>query len=139
VFRELRPDGLCWSRLVDARIQILTCLIQSEFYRDLRAKELAHLVNLSPSRLRHLFKHDTGQTLAQYLMYTRMTHARLLLETTHLSVKEAMNQVGISDCSHFTRDFKKLYGVSPTRCRQQKSLVTTDLAVKYLIAALAKK
>jgi AraC-like DNA-binding protein len=124
---------------VDVRIQILTSLIQCDFCRDLRLDELAHLVNLSPSRLRHLFKHDTGQTLAQYLMYTRMQHARVLLETTHLSVKEAMNQVGIGDCSHFARDFKKLYGVSPTSCRQQRSLVTTDVAVKYLIAALAKK
>jgi AraC-like DNA-binding protein len=68
-----------------------------------------------------------------------MQHARVLLETTHLRVKEAMNQVGISDSSHFARDFKKLYGISPTSYRHQRSQLMTERAVKYLIAALAKK
>jgi AraC-like DNA-binding protein len=107
-------------KLVDVRIQILTRLIQSELHRDLRLEELAHSVNLSPSRLRHLFKHDTGQTLAQYVMCERLNRAQLLLRTTHLSVKEVMNQVGIGDPSHFARDFKKRFGISPTNCRQQK-------------------
>ena len=124
---------------MDVRIQILTSLIQREFYRDFHTEGLAHVVNLSPSRLRHLFKHDTGQTLGQYLTCTRMQHARVLLETTHLRVKEVMNQVGISDCSHFARDFKKLYGLSPARYRQQRSQLTTEHAVKYLIAASAQK
>ena len=105
-------------KLVDVRIQILTRLIQSEFRRNLCLEELAGSVNLSPSRLRHLFKHDTGQTLGQYVMCQRMNRARLLLRTTHFSVKEVMNQVGISDPSHFARDFKKCFGVSPTSCRE---------------------
>jgi AraC-like DNA-binding protein len=109
-------------KLVDVRIQILTRLIQSELHRDLCLEELAHSVNLSSSRLRHLFKHDTGQTLAQYVMCQRMNRARLLLGTTHLSVKEVMNQVGIGDPSHFARDFKKRFGISPTSCRQHKAL-----------------
>ncbi len=122
---------------MDARIQILTSLIRSEFYRDLHLEALAHLVNLSPSRLRHLFKHDTGQTLAQYLLSTRIQHARLLLETTHLTVKEAMNRVGINDSSHFARDFKKRFGISPSSCRQQRLFSSTE--TQYFVATKANK
>jgi len=105
---------------MDVRIQFLTSHIQNEFHRDLHLEEQAHLVNLSPSRLQHLFKNQTGQTLAQYVLGRRLQQARVLLETTELRVKEVMNKVGISDDSHFTRDFKKRFGLSPTGYRQKK-------------------
>jgi AraC-like DNA-binding protein len=46
-----------------------------------------------------------------------MEHAKRLLETTFLSVKQVMTEVGATDESHFVRDFKAHYGVSPTRFR----------------------
>jgi AraC-like DNA-binding protein len=46
-----------------------------------------------------------------------MERAKILLETTFLSVKEIMTEVGVSDESHFVRDFKSVYGVSPARFR----------------------
>ena len=44
-----------------------------------------------------------------------MEKARYLLETSLLSVKEITHSVGLNDESHFVRDFKKAYGVPPTR------------------------
>jgi hypothetical protein len=38
--------------------------------------------------------------------------AKELLETTFLSVKEVIAAVGISDLSHFVRDYKERYGES---------------------------
>ena len=51
-------------------------------------------MNLSGSRLRHLFKAEMDQTPAQYLKAIRMREAAMLLRTTFLSVKEIMNRVG---------------------------------------------
>jgi hypothetical protein len=46
-----------------------------------------------------------------------MERAGDLLETSFLSVKEIAHAVGLNDESHFVRDFKTIYGVTPTRYR----------------------
>ena len=38
-----------------------------------------------------------------------------LLTSQFLSVKEVMNLVGISNHSHFTKDFKNAHGISPSK------------------------
>ena len=50
-----------------------------------------------------------------------MKEAAVLLSTTFLSVKEIMARVGFSDESHFVRDFKKIYGMTPTEYRKSKA------------------
>ena len=80
--------------------------------------DLAKAVNLSPWRLCHIFKSETNVAPLQYLKALRMEHAKRLLETTFLSVKQVMTEVGVRDESHFARDFKATYGVSPTTFRQ---------------------
>lgn len=81
--------------------------------------EIARSVNLSASRLQHLFKAHINMTPAQYLKSLRISQAKELLETTPLSVKEIRARLGITDESHFVRDFKKAYGVSPLKYRVQ--------------------
>ena len=90
--------------------------------RGVDLRELARSLNLSGSRLRHLFKAETGVSLMQYLRATRMEQARTLIETTFLSVKQVRAGVGLNDESHFTRDFKRVFGRSP---RQHRAHVLT--------------
>ena len=102
---------------MDRRIQIVSAAIETDFRRAWDSEELARLVNLSTSRLRHLFKAEMGKTPAQYLKSIRMREAHTLLLTTFLSVKEIMNRVGIADESHFGHEFKKRYGLAPLKYR----------------------
>jgi AraC-like DNA-binding protein len=99
--------------------KILTArsIIETQFGRQLKLSELAAAVNLSPSRFSHLFKAKTGNTFAQYLMRVRMLEARSLLQGSHLTVKEVMHKVGITDASYFTHAFRSEHGLTPSRCR----------------------
>lgn len=83
--------------------------------------DLAHSVNLSPSRLRSLFKAETGMTPGQYHRDLRMQLIRDLVDNTFLSVKEIMERVGINDRSHFFRAFKRAYGLTPAQHRASSS------------------
>ena len=76
------------------------------------------LVNLSPSRFRHLFKQETGTSPAQYLKEFRLRKAEKMLRTTFLSVKQMLKQVGIGSNSHFVHDFRKMHGMTPTAYRR---------------------
>ena len=84
---------------------------------QLSIHHLAISVNLSPSRLRQLFKREIGESPKQHLRRVRMQRAEHLLQTTFLSVKEVTFFSGFRDVSHFVRDFKKQYGVTPTGFR----------------------
>ena len=102
---------------MDQRVQQVIILMEDRLDQHLSVTDLAKAVNLSPWRLCHIFKSETNVAPLQYLRALRMEHAKKLLETTFLSVKQVMTEVGVTDESHFVRDFKATYGVSPTRFR----------------------
>src|SRR6185295_814642 len=107
------------SVVVDRRVQAVIDYMWEDLSRPLRLNEVAHSVNLSASRLQHLFKANTNLTAAQYLKSLRMQRAKQLIDSTFLSTKEIMQRVGMRDESHFVREFKKLYGLPPGSYKQQ--------------------
>jgi len=102
---------------MDPRVQQVIIFMEDSLDRHLSVTDFAKAVNLSPWRLSHLFKSETNVAPLQYLRTLRMELAKRLLETTFLSVKQVMIEVGLRDESHFARDFRTTYGVSPTRYR----------------------
>jgi transcriptional regulator GlxA family with amidase domain len=104
---------------MDPRVQRTIDLLSDDLSHHCDIKILADSVKLSPSRLRHLFKHETGYTPAQYLKRLRLERARELLEDSFLRLKEVMPRVGLKDESHFVRDFKKTHGLSPIKYRNK--------------------
>jgi len=54
---------------------------------------------------------------ARYQRWLRMQRARQLLETSLLTIKQIAGRIGIRDESHFWRDFKKIYGLTPSEYR----------------------
>jgi len=103
---------------MDHRVQKIIDLMNSDgLYRKLTLDEMAQFVSLSPSRFRHLFKAEIGCSPTRYLKLFRLQKAKDLLEATELSVKQIMGQVGMSDESHFVRDFQQVYNLPPTKYR----------------------
>ena len=109
---------------MDRRIAAVIQWMENHTGSSGQIEELAASVNLSASRLRHLFKQETGTTPTHYLRDLRLRKAELLLRTTFLSVKEIAGRVGLGSGSHFVREFKKAYGVSPTIYRSSAGQAT---------------
>jgi transcriptional regulator GlxA family with amidase domain len=81
--------------------------------------ELATLVNLSSSRLGHLFKHQMGVDLSHFLANERLKKAAELLRQTELSVKEIAGRVGYHHSSSLDRGFQSKFGVPPADFRRR--------------------
>src|SRR5687767_6931631 len=94
-------------------------MMREDVSGELSLGEFAQSVNLSVWRLCHLFKSDIGMPPMRYLRVLRMERAKDLLESSFLSVKEIGFRVGLTDESHFVRDFKATYGLSPACYRAQ--------------------
>ena len=107
---------------MDNRVTHVIERMEALLHHRVVVPELAAEVGLSPSRLAYLFRTHTGHTTAAYLQALRMERARILLERTTLSVREVMQQVGVADPSHFSRDFRNAHGLSPRAYRLQLRL-----------------
>src|SRR5262245_22719735 len=89
--RFVRASGM------DQRVRWAIYEMQRRIGEPLSIAQLAAGANLSPSRFNHLFRDATGCSPARYLREVRLEHARLLLESTFLIVKEVRARVGIND------------------------------------------
>ena len=103
----------------DPRIIWALAEMHRRLEQNVAVSELASSVNLSTSRFTHIFTDDVGESPLRYLRRIRLERARDLLETTFLSVKQVMARVGFNDASHFTRDFRHVYGASPRAWRSR--------------------
>ncbi|HEV2835877.1 MAG TPA: AraC family transcriptional regulator [Pyrinomonadaceae bacterium] len=105
------------------RVKRVIELMERDPRRTFSLGDMAQSVNLSPPYFCSLFKSITGVPPGKYLKSLRMQQAATLLDTTFLSVKEVVRRVGCSDESHFVRDFKRIYGVTPSEYRNRSVVV----------------
>ena len=64
------------------------------------------------------FREYTGKSYKDFLTEIKMTNAKRLIESTELSINEVATESGYSTQSHFNREFKKYYGLSPLQMRK---------------------
>ncbi|WP_160115996.1 GlxA family transcriptional regulator [Candidatus Halocynthiibacter alkanivorans] len=88
---------------------------------DLDMGSIAALHNISRRQMERLFKSYTDKTPAKYLKDQRLSHGRTLLAETGLSVADVALASGYGNRAMFSREFKKLYGVSPHRFTSWRS------------------
>ena len=102
-----------------SRVQRVIYFIKANLHRKLVLPDLAQLVGLSRSRLCQEFKTEMGVPVGQYIKALKMQKTCELLASTSLSVKEIGAAVGMRDQSHFSRDFKRAYDLTPLQYRAQ--------------------
>lgn len=111
----------------DPRIRFVLALMERHRATPLSIDELARAVNLSPAHLRRLFQRELGCSPARMSRELRLDHARHLLQTSFLTVKEVMAATGWNDPSHFSREFKRRHGRAPRALRgTSDDLLTVD-------------
>ena len=82
---------------------------------------IADAVQLSPSRLSHLFKEQTGVTPARFVELRRIDRAKGLLESSSLSIGAIAAATGFSSQFYFANRFRAATGTSPTSWRRRAS------------------
>lgn len=102
---------------MDLRIARVVAAVEHDLSRRVTLPGLAASVNLSPSRFALLFQQDVGMSPGRFVRARRLDRARVLLETTTLSVREVMASVSFTDAGRFARDFRTHYGMRPLEWR----------------------
>ena len=89
--------------------------MEKNIQRSYSVPELAALSNLSPSYFRTIFKRYSGYTPIQYQNYIKMSRAHDLLQMNLYTISEVAAMVGFHDCYYFSRLFKRVIGVPPSK------------------------
>jgi AraC-like DNA-binding protein len=89
--------------------------IRTDFDKPLRVEELAKEFGMSPSGFHHHFKTVTDMSPMQFQRHIRLQEARRLMLGEEMDAASAGYRVGYEDPSHFSREYKKQFGMSPMR------------------------
>ena len=114
------------SKLQDFYIKEAMTYIEQNFQNDISVENIAAFCGLNRSYFGKIFKKAVGKTPQEFLLTYRMIKATELLKLTQLSVRDISNAVGYDDQNHFSRDFKKIYGLSPREWRKQNRILLPE-------------
>lgn len=88
-------------------------LIHAEYASSLDVTRLAYEAGMSLPSFHSHFKAVTQVSPMQYVKSTRLHQARLLMVRQDLTAETASQAVGYTSPSQFSREFKRLFGLTP--------------------------
>lgn len=113
------PTEAEWAEHNNQIVEKARAYIQENFTRKgLTLHEVAQRNHVSPNYLSYLFKKYTGFNLWEYVIKLRMEESRRLLLHTDMRRYEISEKVGYESPEHFSKIFKKYYGISPTELKK---------------------
>lgn len=106
------------ERIVDTIIQY----INEHYCDDLSIAMLSEQFALSANHITNLLKQALGIRYNDYITQLRLEHAKELLITTTLSVKNITSACGYYSQSHFTKLFVEKEGCTPIEYRKRNTI-----------------
>lgn len=93
---------------------------EDHYSEKISLDQIAENMYLSPFYISKIFKSETGETPIRHLIDIRLENAMALLEDGWQgSIQEVAARVGYDDAYHFSKLFKKRYGISPSQARKK--------------------
>lgn len=103
----------------DDLIHGIEAYVQLNIYRHLTVRELANHFNYHPDTLTRLYRAKRHQTLKAYINKTKIESSKSLLVDTQYAIETIAEIYGYTDRTYYSKAFKKIVGLSPSRYRQQ--------------------
>ena len=112
------------GQLRDFYIQEAITYMEQNYQRDLTVEELADVCKLNRSYFSKLFRESMGCPPQEFLIRMRLSKATELMKTSRASIGDIAQLCGYPNQLHFSRAFRKRYGVSPRAWRAENQIHT---------------
>ena len=109
--KQIAPSSNAMNRAID--------YINSNIFRDITIDEICKAIHISKYHFCRRFRENTGMTVMNYILKTRIVLAKNLLLSEKLSVTDISNRCGFSSISYFCRVFKEETGLTPLEFRKE--------------------
>jgi transcriptional regulator GlxA family with amidase domain len=108
--------------LTDKRLVRAVMLMEETIETPASLPELAYGAGMSNRQFQRLFSRELGQTPARFYLELRLKHAQTLLQRSTGSILDVALECGFADPSHFTRQYRQLFGETPGQSRRKRML-----------------
>lgn len=98
-------------------------LIHQDYACKFDVNELAKKFNMSKSSFYQAFKEATSFSPLQYIKHVKLYKAREMIINTGMNASNAAFNVGYESSSQFSREYKRMFGVSPGKERRDKMIL----------------
>lgn len=102
-------------------IEPAVIMLRDDYRKNFSGDSLAHACSLNRDYFCRVFKKAMGKTPIEYQNECRIRMADLLLKQGNMTIKEIAQNVGFEDVSYFSRVYKKIKGISPTKKKSKLS------------------
>lgn len=100
-------------------VEQLVNYLEDHYNEKVSLDQIAENMYLSPFYISKIFKSETGDTPIRHLINIRLEKAKELLEKGYgRSIQEIAAMVGYDDAYHFSKLFKKHYGITPSQAKK---------------------
>jgi len=115
-FNRRKPDHLYRDRQLRwyaERVEAVRDLFKNRFAESHSLTSVAQSVGMSPFQFARVFSELAGTSPHQYLLTVRLDQAAEMIRNGK-SVTETCFDVGFANLSHFTRSFRRRFGIAPS-------------------------
>ena len=91
--------------------------IEMSLDRKIHARDLAALVGYTEYYLTEKFRSETGLSVSDYVRKAKISRAKMLLQSTDMSVSEIAERLAFNSANYLIRVFKELEGCTPAAYR----------------------
>lgn len=106
---------LGWPEGPARRVARAVAVLRAEFMQALPVERLAATAGMSPSSFHHHFRTVTSLSPLQFQKQLRLIEARRLMASEGASASRAAFAVGYESVPQFTREYGRMFGLSPAR------------------------
>lgn len=103
------------------RLNVIYNFLAKNFRDEIRLKEVADLINMSPNAFCRYFKKVSRRTLMETIIQYRLNYILAQLVQTDLPVADICFASGFGNFSHFNKVFKEKMKMSPLQYRKKFS------------------
>jgi AraC family transcriptional regulator len=116
--RVRNPNGSRSGRRPPPWLDEARDLLHARPGENLRVSEVAEVIGVHPVHLTRTFRIHYGVTVGAYLRNLRLEQAARALADSISTIADIAAQAGFYDQSHFTRTFKRKFGLTPQEYRR---------------------
>jgi AraC-like DNA-binding protein len=112
---------------LDPRVSRMIEFARSNLDRNVSLADAVADIGLSPSRLRHLFVEQTGLPFKTYMLWLRIRKG-VELYAGGETLTAAAHEAGFADSAHFSRTFRRTFGLPATALRVNGPCIQAEAA-----------
>lgn len=107
------------KKLYIGEINRILVFIDKNYTKDIRFSDISEFSNIGVNNLKKYFKDITGFSVMNYLKNYRVNKAKEFIKENTYTFTEIAQMLGYDSIHYFSRQFKKIEGISPTKYKQQ--------------------